>query len=46
MTATQSLNLYSLSLKHFKNEADAILFVKEIETVIEITIKLKKKFSI
>jgi len=35
MTATQSLNLYNLSLRYFKNEADATAFVKELEFVID-----------
>ncbi len=35
MTATQSLNLYNISLKYFKNEADASSFVKEIEVVVD-----------
>ena len=35
MTATQSLNLYNIALKHFKNETDATSFVKEIEVVVD-----------
>ncbi len=35
MTATQSLNLYNIALKYFKNEEDATSFVKEIEEVID-----------
>ena len=35
MTATQSLNLYNISLRYFKNEADASAFVKEIEIVVD-----------
>lgn len=35
MTATQSLRLYNLFLKHFKNEADAKAFVSELEIVLE-----------
>jgi hypothetical protein len=35
MTATQSLNLYNLSLKYFKSETDAVSFVKEIEMVVD-----------
>ena len=35
MTATQSLNLYNISLRYFKNEADAESFVKEIEVVVD-----------
>jgi hypothetical protein len=35
MTATQSLRLYDLFLKHFKNDADAKAFVNELEIVLE-----------
>ncbi len=35
MTATQSLRLYDLFLRHFKNEADAKAFVSELEIVLE-----------
>lgn len=35
MTAAQSLNLYHIALRYFKNEADAISFVKEIEVVVD-----------
>ena len=35
MTAAQSLNLYNISLRYFKNEADAASFVKEIEIIID-----------
>jgi hypothetical protein len=35
MTATQSLKLYQLSLKHFNNDADAKAFVDELEIVPE-----------
>ena len=35
MTAIQSLRLYDLFLKHFKNEADAKAFVSELEIVLE-----------
>ncbi len=42
MTATQSLNLYNLSLKYFKNEADAVSFVKEIEVVVDNKFEIKK----
>ncbi len=34
MTATQSLRLYDLFLKHFKNDADAKAFVNELEIVL------------
>ena len=42
MTATQSLNLYNLSLKHFKSEADAAAFVREIEVVVDNKFDSKK----
>lgn len=35
MTASQSLNLYNLSLRYFKNEADAKAFVSEIEFIVD-----------
>jgi len=35
MTATQSLRLYQLFLKHFNNDADAKAFVDELEIVLE-----------
>jgi len=35
MTATQSLNLYNIAFRYFKNEADATAFVKEIEFVVD-----------
>lgn len=35
MTATQSLNLYNIALRYFKNEADAASFIKEIEVVVD-----------
>jgi hypothetical protein len=35
MTATQSLRLYEILLKHFKNDADAKVVVNEIEEVID-----------
>ena len=43
MTATQSLNLYNLSLRYFKNEADAKAFVEEIETVVDNKFENKKE---
>ncbi len=42
MTATQSLNLYNIALKHFKNEADATAFVKKIEMVVDNKFDAKK----
>lgn len=35
MTTTQSLNLYDISLRYFKSEADARAFVKEIEVTVD-----------
>ncbi|MEO8961481.1 MAG: hypothetical protein ABI325_06355 [Ginsengibacter sp.] len=35
MTATQSLRLYDLFLKHFKNDADAKAFVNELDIALE-----------
>jgi hypothetical protein len=37
LTASQSLTLYQLFLKYFKNEEDARLFVTEIENTMEST---------
>jgi hypothetical protein len=46
MTATQSLKLYQLSLKHFNNDADAKAFVDELEIVLEEkSISNEKKYS-
>ncbi len=45
VTATQSLNLYNLALKHFKNEAEAIAFVKEIEVILDKKLDAKKDTS-
>ena len=42
MTATQSLNLYNIALRHFKNEADAQAFVTEIEVVVDNKFDAKK----
>lgn len=42
MTATQSLNLYNIALKYFKNESDAVSFVKEIEVVVDNKFENKK----
>ena len=43
MTATQSLNLYNLTLRHFKNEADAKAFLEEIELVVKNKFDNKKE---
>jgi hypothetical protein len=42
MTATQSLNLYNLSLRYFKNENDAKSFVGEVEAVVDSKFESKK----
>lgn len=42
MTASQSLNLYNLSLRYFKNEADAKAFVSEIELIVDNKFENKK----
>lgn len=42
MTATQSLNLYNITLRHFKNEEDAA-FIKEIEVVVDNKFDNKKE---
>lgn len=42
MTATQSLNLYNIALKHFKSEGDAANFIKEIENVVDNKFDTKK----
>jgi hypothetical protein len=42
MTATQSLNLYDISLRYFKNEGDARAFVSEIEIVVDNKFENKK----
>jgi hypothetical protein len=43
MTAAQSLNLYNITLRYFKNEADAIAFVKEIEVFVDNKFQDKKE---
>jgi hypothetical protein len=42
MTASQSLNLYNIAIRYFKNEADAISFVKEIELVVDNKFEIQK----
>lgn len=42
MTATQSLNLYNLSLRYFQNETDAKAFVSEVEAVVDNKFDTKK----
>lgn len=42
MTASQSLKIYEILQKHFRNEEDAKIVVKEIEEIIEIKIEAKK----
>lgn len=42
MTASQTLNLYNLTLRYFKNEADAKAFVSEVEAVVDLKYESKK----
>lgn len=42
MTASQTLNLYNLTLRYFKNEADAKAFVSEVESVVDDKFENKK----
>jgi hypothetical protein len=42
MTASQSLNLYNIAIRYFKNEADAISFVKAIELVVDNKFEIQK----
>jgi argonaute-like protein implicated in RNA metabolism and viral defense len=42
MTVSQSLNLYNISLRYFKNEADAKSFVSEIEIILDDKFESKK----
>ena len=35
MTTSQSLTLYNIALKYFKNENDATTFIKEVENAVE-----------
>src|SRR5690349_4172197 len=42
MTATQSLKLYQIASKYFKNENDASAFISEIEAVVDNKIDQKK----
>jgi hypothetical protein len=42
MNAAQTLKLYEITFKHFKNEADARNFVQQVEEVIENKISDKK----
>ncbi len=43
MTASQSLNLYNITLRHFKNEADAAAFITEIEGVVDNKFEARKE---
>jgi hypothetical protein len=42
MTATQSLKLYQIANRYFKNEEDATAFVSEIEIVVDEKLESKK----
>ena len=42
MTAAQTLKLYEITFKHFKNEADAQSFLQQVEEVVENIIAEKK----
>lgn len=42
MTATQSLNLYNIAFRYFKNEADASSFIQEIEVVVDNKFEIQK----
>jgi len=42
MTATQSLKIYEVQQRHFKNDADAKIVVQEIEQILENKFEDKK----
>jgi hypothetical protein len=42
MTATQSVRLYQIASKYFKNENDASAFISEIEAVVDNKLDQKK----
>ena len=42
MTAAQSLKIYDVLNKHFKNEADAKIVVEQIEEIVEAKVETKK----
>ncbi len=42
MTATQSLKLFQIAQRYFKNEADATSFLSEIELVVDGKLESKK----
>lgn len=42
MTVSQSLKLYEIAAKYFKNEQDAKTFVEQVESIIEDKINDKK----
>jgi len=42
MTAAQTLKLYEITCKHFKNESDAKAFVQQVEEVVKNKISDKK----
>ncbi len=42
MTATQSLKIYEILNKHFKNEDDARTMIQQIEEIVEAKVEGKK----
>ena len=42
MTASQSLKIYEVLQKHFKNDADAKIVIEQIEEIVENKIQSKK----
>jgi hypothetical protein len=42
MTATQSLKIYEILNKHFKNEEDAKVVIQQIEEIVEEKVNNKK----
>ncbi|MBS1580283.1 MAG: hypothetical protein JST29_11635 [Bacteroidetes bacterium] len=42
MTAAQSLKIYDVLNKHFKNEADAKIVVEQIEEIVEAKVETKR----
>ena len=42
MTASQSLKIYEVLQKHFKNDADAKIVIEQIEGIVENKIQSKK----
>ena len=42
MTASQSLKIYEVLQKHFKNDADAKIVIEQIEEIVEKKVEAKK----